>query len=103
VHAVAALSGRVLPCAGAGWFAIGDAAQTYDPLSGQGIAKALASASRAAEIILAEPQHGRKAIDDFAEATDRDYHDFLKGRLLHYRREGRWPGDPFWQRRLGAS
>jgi flavin-dependent dehydrogenase len=103
VHIVAALSGRILPCAGAGWFAIGDAAQTYDPLSGQGIAKALASASRAAEIILAEPRYGKKAIDDFAEATDSDYHDYLRGRLLHYRREGRWPRDPFWQRRLGAS
>jgi flavin-dependent dehydrogenase len=103
VHIVAALSGRILPCAGAGWFAIGDAAQTYDPLSGQGIAKALASASRAAEIILAEPRYGKKAIDDFAEATDSDYHDYLRGRLLHYRREGRWPRDPFWQRRLGAN
>jgi flavin-dependent dehydrogenase len=103
VHTVAALSGRILPCAGAGWFAIGDAAQTYDPLSGQGIAKALASASRAAEIILAGPRYGEKTVDDFAEAADCDYHDYLSGRRLHYRREGRWPFDPFWQRRLAAN
>lgn len=103
VHIVAAHSARIFPCAGAGWFAIGDAAQTYDPLSGQGIAKALASASRAAEIILAEPRYAEKAIDDFAEAADRDYHDYLRGRLLHYRREGRWPHDPFWQRRHSAQ
>lgn len=103
VHIVAAHSARIFPCAGASWFAVGDAAQTYDPLSGQGIAKALASASRAAEIILAEPRYGEKAIDDFAEAADRDYHDYLSGRLSHYRREGRWPHNPFWQRRISAN
>jgi flavin-dependent dehydrogenase len=103
LHTVAAYSGRVLPCAGTGWLAIGDAAQVYDPLSGQGIAKALASALRAAETISAERRLGRMAIDSFVEATDRDYHDYLRGRLLHYRRERRWLHDPFWRRRLDAN
>jgi hypothetical protein len=43
------------------------------------------------------------AIDSFVEATDRDHHDYLGGRLLHYRRERRWPHDPFWRRRQDAD
>ena len=103
LHTVAAYSGRVLPCAGKGWLAIGDAAQVYDPLSGQGIAKALSYALRAVETISAERRLGSMAIGSFVEATDRDYHDYLKGRLLHYRHEQRWLHEPFWRRRLGAN
>jgi flavin-dependent dehydrogenase len=39
------------PTAGEGWFAVGDAASTYDPLSSQGIYKALADGINAADAI----------------------------------------------------
>jgi flavin-dependent dehydrogenase len=47
----AACSGVLSTCAGAGWLAIGDASQSWDPLSGQGITRALTSAVQAADAI----------------------------------------------------
>jgi flavin-dependent dehydrogenase len=44
-----ACTSRLDRAAGAGWLAVGDAASAYDPLSAEGICKALASASRAAQ------------------------------------------------------
>jgi flavin-dependent dehydrogenase len=102
IHAVPAHSARALPCAGGNWLAIGDAAQAYDPLSGQGITKALTSALSAAETISADLFQNRVTVEDYAKTTDREYEVYLATRLLHYRRERRWPSDPFWQRRSAA-
>ena len=102
-HTVAACSGRILPCAGTNWVAIGDAAQTYDPLSGQGIAKAMASALQAAEFIAEDRFQNRTAIEEFAMATAREYELYLTNRSAHYRRERRWSRHPFWQRRQQGS
>jgi flavin-dependent dehydrogenase len=99
IHSVAACSGRLLPCAGKNWLTIGDAAQFHDPLSGQGIAKAITSALHAAETISSDLLQNRVTVDNFANAMDREYEDYLATRLLHYRREQRWPQHVFWQRR----
>ncbi len=40
---------------GPGWIAVGDAALAFDPVSGQGVAKALEAAERAVELVLADP------------------------------------------------
>ena len=101
IHTVAAHSVRARPCAGKNWLAIGDAAQAYDPLSGQGITKALTSGLRAAETISADLFQNRVTVEDYVKTTDHEYEDYLRSRLLHYRRERRWPDSPFWQRRQG--
>jgi flavin-dependent dehydrogenase len=103
IRTVAACSGRVLPCAGRNWAAIGDAAQTYDPLSGQGIAKAMVSALQAAQLIAEDRLQNRTAIEGFTMATAREYELYLTNRSAHYRRERRWSRRPFWQRRQQGS
>jgi flavin-dependent dehydrogenase len=98
IHTTAAWSGRAHPCAGQNWLAIGDAAQCHDPLSGQGIARALRAALQAADYISAHGRHGA-TLDDPVSANEREYETYLGARRLHYGREQRWPQRPFWQRR----
>jgi flavin-dependent dehydrogenase len=103
LHMIAAWSGRVLPCAGEGWLAIGDAAQAYDPLSGRGLAKAITSAVQAAELIGTDPRRDQAAVENFVAAKRREFEIYLATRRSHYRREERWPQHAFWQRRSGAT
>lgn len=99
-HGVTPASSSVLePCAGPGWFAAGDAAMTFDPLSGQGLLNALFTGLAAAE-----------AADRYLQGCDDvvpGYLQTLAGIEMAYRRhlsewyqaEGRWPSAPFWERR----
>jgi flavin-dependent dehydrogenase len=98
---LAATSECALPCAGDGWLAVGDAEQAYDPLSGQGLNKAITSALRAAALIANEPQNA--AVAEFAAARRREFETYLATQRTHYRREERWPQHPFWQRRGSAA
>lgn len=79
---------------------VGDAASCFDPISGQGIVKALRSAIFASY-----------AIADWLERGDADglqrYRAFVKAEFASYRQtlrdyyaqEKRWPESPFWLRR----
>jgi flavin-dependent dehydrogenase len=98
VNTVAAFSGRSLPSAGTNWLAIGDASHSYDPLTGQGISKALSSALRGAEAISVS-LCGAQAAEEFIETGNREYEQYMAGYLAHYRREARWPQHSFWKRR----
>ena len=91
---ISAKSGRFQRCAGDNWLAVGDAAMTFDPLSGQGTAKALESACRAVRCVL----HG----DDYQAACDQLWNTFLEARSDFYRAESRWPDHQFWSRRQAA-
>jgi flavin-dependent dehydrogenase len=92
LHVRPAGSGRLLPAAGPGWLAIGDAAATWDPLSGDGVLRALQAGIAAA-----------RRIDDISSnqtaAIHRSFEQYLDTRAAHYRRERRWPESRFWQRR----
>jgi flavin-dependent dehydrogenase len=96
VHIVGASSGYLSQSAGSGWLAIGDAAQSYDPCSGQGITKALGSALAAAEAIEADDA---RAIHQYGASIAREFREFVDHRRAHYCRETRWPDEPFWRRR----
>lgn len=87
-------SGRFQRCAGSNWLAVGDAAMTFDPLSGQGTAKALESAYCAVRCVL----NG----DDYQAACDQLWRAFLDERRSFYWAESRWPDHPFWSRRHTA-
>jgi flavin-dependent dehydrogenase len=84
---------------GTGWLAVGDAAAAYDPISSQGIYKALADGTRAAKAI-ANFLHGSAAeLDDYqVEAADR-FRRYLDNRNYFYGLERRWPDSAFWMRR----
>jgi flavin-dependent dehydrogenase len=101
LHYFAASSARMLPCGGARWIAVGDAASCYDPLSGQGITKALTSASNAAECIFERLDDGAEP-KAFCEMVGRDFDQYLQFRNAHYARETRWQDGVFWHRRSRA-
>lgn len=97
IHIAVARTSALSRCAGANWLAIGDAARTLDPLSGQGLEAAMNSAIRAADAVLG---HGRTAaLKAFSERTVEEHHHHLRVRQAHYDRERRWAHNRFWLRR----
>jgi flavin-dependent dehydrogenase len=99
IHTAVARTGVLLPCAGPDWLAVGDAARTLDPLSGQGLETAMTSAMRAADALLGPSR--TRGLAEFSRETAEQHRGHVAGRLVHYRRERRWAQSPFWQRRHG--
>lgn len=102
----AAAGSAALRCpAGEGWVAVGDAAASWDPLSGRGIAAALLTGTDGARALLAHADGapGRAALDAYAarvRATVETYHAQL---AEHYAAERRWRDAPFWRARAGTA
>lgn len=93
VRVVSAASHCLDAVCGDGWLAIGDAALARDPLSGQGICKALESSIAAASAILS----GR--LPDYARWHAEELRGYVLERLEYYSIEQRWPASTFWKRR----
>jgi flavin-dependent dehydrogenase len=85
------------------WVAIGDAAMAFDPLSGQGVFKAVQSALRVAKSLDRHWNGDASALSQYAETVERDFHRYLLNRSGFYSREQRWPASLFWQRRVSDS
>jgi flavin-dependent dehydrogenase len=81
------------------WVVAGDAAFTYDPLSSQGIYKAIASGVAAAEAIAASISGAQRPMVEYSRDADEAFARYLRTRADHYRREVRWPSSTFWRRR----
>ena len=92
-------SSRLDTPAGEGWLAVGDAASSYDPLSGAGIAKALHTGLRGAQAIAGSLDGDPTALDSYAAAVFRSYTRYLNQRMEYYCQEHRWPTSLFWRRR----
>lgn len=89
---------------GPAWLAVGDAASSFDPISSQGIHKALQDGFWAAEAIaghLADP--GGDALAVYADRHRARFAIYLHVRAHLYALERRWPESPFWARRREAS
>lgn len=94
---------------GDAWLAVGDAAQAYDPLSSQGIDKALRTGSHAGHMIhyalTDNPQSatdlgsGNAYIQQYAEHQQQLWQTYLSRRDFYYQAQHRWPDKLFWQRR----
>src|SRR5262249_32178192 len=78
---------------GQDWLAIGDAASAYDPITSQGICKALANGWLAAEVIRAQ-----SGLERYAQTIQTDYRRYLALRRYLYSLEQRWPQAPFWKK-----
>ena len=98
VHSTA--SHRLEPAAGDHWLAVGDSASRFDPLSSQGIVKALRSGIFASYAIgdwlTRDDESGlhryrRYVLDEFKS--------YAETRAKYYREEQRWPASEFWRRR----
>jgi flavin-dependent dehydrogenase len=85
--------------AGHGWLAAGDAAMSVDPLSSDGIARALESGMAAGSAASRWLQGDGDALQKYAAGQSLKLHPYLFERAKVYREERRWPGSPFWQRR----
>jgi flavin-dependent dehydrogenase len=90
--------------AGPDWLAVGDAAMALDPLSGQGIYKAIQCGISAADAI----RRRRNASDatplcQYADSLSHDRGLSLRLRYRYYDIERRFRGFPFWRRRHRSS
>ncbi len=85
--------------AGDGWVAVGDAASTYDPLSAEGVSKALRSGMSASQTIHNYLRGNGEVLDEYVVGVAKEFEDYLAQRVRYYRREARWPASLFWSRR----
>lgn len=99
-HTVPANSSRLDRVTNGNWLAIGDAAMAFDPLSGQGVFKALQSALRVAQSMDRHWNGDASALSQYALSVEQDFDRYLLNRSGFYSSEQRWPRAPFWQRRV---
>jgi flavin-dependent dehydrogenase len=95
-------TGALATAAGADWIAVGDAAAGLDPLSGQGIARALRDGRSAARAVVDALAGDRAGLDAYRRHHAKDFVEYLAMRHAYYRLEQRWSGSPFWARRHGS-
>ncbi|MEM7427837.1 MAG: tryptophan 7-halogenase [Pseudomonadota bacterium] len=88
---VPAASGRFAQLCGPDWILVGDAAMTFDPLSGWGSTKALVSAAAAVDTVLDGAS--------YQSQSDELWDHYLRSWRDYYLAERRWPSEPFWKRR----
>lgn len=100
LHARAAPSFVLDRVAGPGWIAVGDAASSYDPLSAQGIHKALHTGLQGGEAAAAWLNGDPRPLAGYEAAVSAAYLDFLRNWSYFYSTEDRWRTAPFWARRL---
>jgi flavin-dependent dehydrogenase len=97
----AAYSHRLDMVTGDCWLASGDSASAFDPLSSQGIFKALRSGVFASYAVIDYFKGTRAGLEKYEEIASREYEDYLETRMDFYGRERRWEGSEFWRRRQG--
>jgi flavin-dependent dehydrogenase len=88
---------------GQGWLAVGDAASAYDPISSQGIYKALADGARAGEAIAASLGGSNIGLDEYRLSIASRFQQYLANRNFFYGLEQRWPKSDFWTRRQART
>ncbi len=100
VRTCAAHGARPGAAGGEGWLAAGDASMCFDPLSSQGLFHALYTGRAAGGAALAMLQGEAGAGAAYSASLDPVWDAYVAHRALYYGMERRWPGAPFWQRRL---
>ena len=93
-------SRRLEPAAGENWIAVGDAASTFDPLSSQGIVKALRSGIFASyaigDTLTRNDDTGLRRYRSFIRD---EFESYLTTRAKFYAEERRWAEREFWKKR----
>lgn len=90
-------------CDGAGWAAVGDAAAAFDPLSSHGMTTALWAAARIGEVAPAWLAGDPQPLAGYARAVAEGVAALRAQRAAIYGRERRFPGAPFWRRRIDVD
>ena len=91
------------PVSGKRWLAVGDAASIYDPISAQGIYKALFDGAMAGAAIAHRIDGSTTSFDDYAAGVRDHFERYLTNRHYLYGLEQRWANSPFWKRRREAA
>lgn len=88
------------------WIAIGDAAMSFDPLSSQGIYKAMVTAAQASKLIIAadfinipDIERTNTFYDAFYKSAHNIWQRYIEHHYHFYYMEQRWKGSAFWDRR----
>ena len=89
--------------AGNGWLAVGDAASAYDPISSQGIHKALSDGARAGEAVAACLRGSDVRLGEYRLSVASRFRQYLANRNFFYALEQRWPTSSFWTRRQART
>lgn len=111
IRGAPANSQRLQEFCGDAWMAVGDAAQAYDPLSSQGIDKALRTGSHAGHLIhyalTDEVDNSLNAdnqfIQQYSQQQQQLWDAYQSQRDYYYGIQTRWSDQPFWQRRQNYS
>lgn len=93
-------SRRLEPVAGERWLAVGDSASRFDPLSSQGILKAMRGgifASYAISSCLLRDDDSD--LRRYRRYVTEEFRSYCEVRTRYYREEQRWPTSEFWRRR----
>ena len=99
-----AASGSYLePAAGPGWIAVGDAAQSYDPLASQGLFNALYTGLAAAENADRALSGDEASLPSYTAQLRNIRAAYEHHLTAWYGLERRWQQSPFWRRRHSAG
>jgi len=82
---------------------VGDAASSYDPISSQGIHKALAEGLQVANVIIAYLGGDADRLQDYQSSVIASFDNYLQIRNYFYGLEIRWPDSAFWKRRQART
>ena len=85
---------------------VGDAGLFIDPLSSEGVHKAMASAITGAVVVntlLQRPQMGAYARNFYQQRQQQTYASHYHQSVLYYQQERRWPDSHFWHQRSEAA
>jgi flavin-dependent dehydrogenase len=85
------------------WLATGDAALAVDPLSSSGIVRALTTGETAGQIMYHCLLGRRQALVDYERWLDNEFAGYTRERQKSYSLVARWPGAPFWRRRVEGA
>jgi flavin-dependent dehydrogenase len=99
-----ASSRRLDPVTGDDWLAAGDSASRFDPLSSQGIVKALRSGIFASYAISDLLERGDCAgLKRYDRYVIEEFKSYIEVRKEYYGEEQRWPASEFWRRRQSTT
>ncbi len=100
---ISAFSSRIDRMFGENWIALGDAASCFDPISAQGIMKALTEVVSYTPEIVSYLSGGPARLSSLQERQTAGFAAYSQNRNYFYELEQRWPDSFFWMRRRAAS
>ncbi|MCF6436707.1 tryptophan 7-halogenase [Pseudoalteromonas sp. MMG022] len=85
---VAANTSKLEQVAGKQWYAIGDTAMSFDPLSSQGMYNAMASAMQLCDMLIHKGLHSRDTACHYQQQMDKVWQHYLHHKSLYYKQAG---------------